>query len=112
MVGGLGFLIDASLTYFLISTNIPSWIARIPAIVLAMFFTWFFNRFFTYKIKSDPTSKEAIRYVVIAVLMAFNNYLIYFILIFTGLKPLLAVTVASVCQAILSFHLYHKIVFK
>ena len=112
VVGVLGFLIDASTTYLLIAAGIPNWISRIPAIVLAMFFTWTFNRYITYKIKSIRTSKEVIRYAIVATFMAIFNYLIYLFLTLAGFIPLLALLIGTASQAILSFHLYRHIVFK
>ena len=112
IVGGLGFLIDLFLTYLLISIDLPNWVARIPAIAIAILFTWSSNRYFTYKIKSNITSKETIRYALVAILLALVNYLIYLFLIITGLLPLFAVTIATAIQAIISYYLYPQIVFK
>ena len=50
-VGGSGFIIDLTITYFLIFLNVEPWVARIPAIFSAMLFTWLANRYFTYAYK-------------------------------------------------------------
>jgi putative flippase GtrA len=112
IVGGFGFLIDVSITYFLISTGISNWFARVPAISLAMISTWIINRYFTYKVKSDNSSQEAFRYLSIATLMAFLNYVIYLFLTLKDFIPLSALMIATTIQIILSFYLYRQFVFK
>lgn len=112
LVGGSGFLIDAGLTYLLILFGLPPWLARIPAIASAMAYTWIANRHFTYEVENARTTGEAIRYAAVAAAMAFINYLIYFALVSNGIWPVAAVTIATACQTILSFHLYRHLVFR
>lgn len=111
LVGGLGFFIDAYVTYLLIQLMIAPWIARIPAIVIAMTFTWIANRNFTYKVKNPRSTNEAIRYAFIAVFMASFNYLIYLFLVGYGISPVVSVTMATACQTLISFHAYRYFVF-
>lgn len=112
LVGGSGFLIDAGITTLLISLGFPSWLARIPAICLAMAYTWIANRYFTYAVKTARSSKEAVRYASVAAVMALINYGIYFVLVQYGILPAIAVTIATACQTILSFHCYRRFVFR
>lgn len=112
LVGGSGFLIDAGLTYLLILFGLAPWSARIPAIALAMVYTWVANRHFTYEVETARTTGEAVRYALVAAAMALVNYLIYFALISNGIWPVAAVTIATACQTIMSFHLYRSIVFR
>lgn len=112
IVGGFSFLIDASITYLLISTGISNWFARIPAILLAMTYAWTINRYFTYKVKSEYRFQEAFRYATVAVVMAFLNYIIYFFLTLQGFIPIFALIFATAIQTILSFYLYRQFVFK
>jgi len=111
LVGGSGFLIDAGITYLLNSLGVSPWLARIPAIALAMVFTWTANRQFTYEVKTGRTAGEAIRYATVAAAMAFLNYLFYLALTSNGVQPVAAVTIATASQTILSFYLYRHIVF-
>ena len=111
LVGGLGFCIDAGITYLLIQLTIAPWIARIPAILLAMTFTWLVNRYFTYQVDKPHSTHEALRYALVASAMAAINYLIYCVLIRYGIEPLVAVTLATVCQTVISFHAYRYFVF-
>lgn len=112
LVGGSGFLIDACVTYLLIQLTVAPWLARIPAILLAMVFTWLANRRFTYDVKKARTKSEAMRYATVAAVMAFINYLIYVVLVSFGAWPVLAVLVATICQAVMSFNAYRYLVFR
>ena len=111
-VGGSGFLIDAGGTYLLIALGIAPWLARIPAIAVAMIFTWVANRHFTYKVTTARSANEAIRYMVVAAVMALLNYLIYLALIEAGIAPVAAVTIATACQTLISFYSYRHFVFR
>lgn len=112
LVGGLGFCIDAGFTYLLVQLTIEPWLARIPAIFLAMSFTWLANRYFTYRVKKVRSTSEAMRYLLVALVMALFNYLIYFFLVRFGIWPVAAVTLATACQTLISFHAYRYFVFK
>ena len=76
LVGGIGFFIDVGTTYLLIQLGISAWSSRIPAILLAMLFTWLANRIFTYKVNRPSSTNEAFRYALVAIFMAFFNYFI------------------------------------
>jgi len=112
LVGGSGFLIDAGTTSLLIDLGTPSWLARIPAICLAMTYTWIANRHYTYAVKTARSSKEAMRYASVAAVMSLINYGIYFVLVQYEILPVVAVTIATACQTILSFHCYRRFVFR
>jgi putative flippase GtrA len=112
LVGGSGFLIDAGITYLLIQLMVAPWLARVPAIFLAMAFTWLANRYFTYEVKKARSTNEAMRYAVVAMVMALINYLIYFVLVSYRTWPLAAVTFATACQTVMSFHAYRYFVFR
>jgi putative flippase GtrA/4-amino-4-deoxy-L-arabinose transferase-like glycosyltransferase len=111
LVGGIGFVIDAGLTYLLVRSNVAPWLARIPAILFAMTFTWLSNRYFTYEVKTARSTGEAMRYALVATVMALINYLIYFVLVSLGTWPVAAVTLATACQISISFHAYRRFVF-
>ncbi|MCD2451803.1 GtrA family protein [Methylicorpusculum oleiharenae] len=111
LVGGIGFCIDAGLTYLLIHLTIKPWLARVPAILLAMIFTWLANRYFTYKVDKARTVSEAMNYSIVALMMAIINYLIYLLLVRFGMWPLAAVTLATAGQTLISFHAYRHFVF-
>lgn len=112
LVGGVGFCIDAGLTNLLVQRTVEPWLARIPAIFLAMAFTWLANRYFTYRVNKARSTSEAMRYSMVALVMALINYLIYFFLVRFGIWPVAAVTLATACQTLISFHAYRHFVFK
>lgn len=111
-VGGIGFIIDIAITHLLITLKVDPWVARIPAIFFAMLFTWLANRYFTYEFKNNRTVSEALRYASVSLVVSIFNYAIYVYLVHIGMQPVVAVTIATFCQAILSFNLYRRIVFK
>lgn len=112
LVGGLGFVIDLGLTYLLIHLGVEPWLARPPAIISAALFTWLANRQFTYKIKVKKNTYEAMRYALVAMAVAAMNYSIYIALIEFDIAPILAVTMATAVQTIVSFHAYRWFAFK
>ncbi len=112
LVGGSGFVVDVTLTYVLMLLNVEPWLARVPAIIVAMAYTWLANRCFTYKIKKARSITEVVRYGLVAVAMAMVNYLIYIVLLGYGLWPVAAVMVSTICQTIVSFHAYRRFAFR
>jgi putative flippase GtrA len=112
VVGGLGFVIDAGLTYILIQLGIAPWLARLPAIVCAATFTWLANRYFTYQMKTSRSAGEAIRYASVASAMAFINYVIFLMLIQIGLEPVVSIILATALQTLISFYAYRRFAFK
>jgi len=112
LVGGLGFFIDAGGTSLLILLGVAAWAARVPAIILAIVFTWLANRNFTYQIDRPKSVNEAARYAIAAALMAALNYIVFLVLITNQIWPLAAITVSTGIQAAISFHFYRIFVFK
>jgi len=112
LVGGSGLFIDAGLTYLLVRLDVAPWLARMPAILVAMAYTWLANRYFTYRVTTARSTSEALRYVVVAIATAAVNYLIYFVFISNGVWPAAAVTLATAFQTILSFQGYRHFVFR
>lgn len=111
LVGGTGFGIDVGITMVLIGLTGNAWLARIPAIATAMFFTWMLNRSFTFSVKSRRTSREAVRYLAVALLMALGNYVVYGILLKLAVWPVAAIAIATAIQAVGSFYGYRRFVF-
>lgn len=112
IAGGGGFLIDAGLTHVLIEAGILGpFLARIPAIMAAMAFTWFVNRTFGRLLHSRID--EGFRYWVIGVTAALLNYAIYSALMYRApfLQPVVAVAAASLAAMAYSFFGYSRFVF-
>lgn len=86
LVGGTGFCIDASVLFALTAfTGIGPYAGRIMSFLTSMLFTWQCNRRFTFRTSSSGkgrTSKASIgaeggSYLVISVIGAMANYLVY-----------------------------------
>lgn len=111
LVGGAGFLIDVALTHALITVQLSPWMARIPAIICAMAFTWLANRTFTYGVKDRCSFVEGLRYAFVALFSSVVNYLLFLQFIDNGLSPILSIAVATSLQSVLSFYAYRCFVF-
>jgi putative flippase GtrA len=112
IIGGLAFIIDAGITLGLISLGLSAFIARLPALMFAMVFTWLANRRFTFCLDTKATLGEFIRYFAVAISMACFNYLLYSTLIMLNLPAFIALTIATGVQTMLSFYGYKKLAFR
>jgi len=111
LVGGIGFLIDSGVTLGLIALGLSPWLARPPAILLAMAFTWLANRHVTFAVGNKRSVSEAARYSAVALLAALANYLIYSALIALALPPLPAIVIATIIVALFSYFGYKSFAF-
>lgn len=111
VIGGLGFVIDAGLTMGLIHAGLLPLIARPPAIIAAMVFTWLANRQHTFRVKKERSWAEAARYGTVAVVAACLNYLIYSGLVTFSLAPFLAIVFATAVVAVFSYFAYKHFAF-
>lgn len=112
LVGGTGFIIDAGLTMVFMKCGAPPSLARIPAIGVAMLFTWTANRRLTYQVEAKANIREAVRYFSVAATMALLNYAIYFCLVGLAWRPFPAIVVATAAQTLASFHAYRAFAFR
>jgi putative flippase GtrA len=112
LVGGTGFVIDATVTYLLTRLWGMPLVARVPGIGTAMIFTWLANRYFTYRVNTRKTKAEAFRYATTVWLMSLVNWSVYAVLIRVGIPSILAVVCSTGGLAIVSFHAYRHWVFR
>ena len=112
VVGGFGFLIDSGTTQLLIGLGASPYVARPPAIAVAMLFTWMANRQYTFSLESRPGTGELARYVLVAVTMALLNYGLYSLLVGMGVLPFLAIVAATAAQTVISFFAYQRFAFR
>ncbi len=114
VAGGSGFLIDAGLTQLLILAGLGPFLARIPAIMTAMAFTWFINRSRTFGKSSHSLAQEGFRYWVVGVTSALLNYAIYSALMYNApfLQPVVAIVAASLGAMAYSYFGYSRFVFR
>ena len=109
LVGGLGFLTDATTLWLLIHfTALHPVAARPLSFLVASIVTWYGNRRFTFAVKkTDKKLQEWLRYLVVNSFGAIFNLGIYTILVLHGsgwiARPLLALTIASILAMFLNF---------
>lgn len=111
VIGGVGFVIDAGLTLLLIGAGVSPFLARVPAIAIAMTFTWLANRRLTFKVKAARTPAEAVRYAGVAISVGVLNYLIYSALTLAGVHALAAIVVATGIAMFASYFGYRYFAF-
>jgi putative flippase GtrA len=115
LAGGTGFAIDAGITHLLITlTPANPFVARVPAILLAMAATWFLNRTFTFGRSSSSVIAEGFRYWAVGITAALVNYGVYSALIYRlpDLQPVAAIVLASLAAMAYSFFGYSRFVFR
>jgi putative flippase GtrA len=115
VAGGGGFLIDAGVTHLLLTAfQIDPFVARIPAIMAAMGFTWFLNRSRTFEPSRHSLAVEGFRYWAVGITSALLNYAVYSALIYRlpMLQPVAAIVFASAAAMAYSFFGYSRFVFR
>lgn len=111
VVGTVGFAIDAGLVWMLTKYGFSPFIARVPAISVAIVVTWILNRTHTFQVTRPKTTSEALRYALVALASAGLNFMLYSSLVLIGVPPVLAVALATGALMFLSFFSYHRLVF-
>ena len=104
-------MVDIGLTYALLWVGMEPWAARVPAIAVAMTYTWQLNRSYTFRVARPRSVDEAIRYGVVTLAISIINYLAYLGLVLMGVWPVLAVAAGTALQSVVSFFVYGHLVF-
>lgn len=115
MVGGIGFVIDASMLAVIHhALGINPFAARVFSIVLAAFTTWRLNRSVTFQPSNHGQIHEGVRYYCVVVFSAGINYGIYsaILLLINGFPPILAAAAATGCAMTISYVGYSQFVFR
>lgn len=113
--GGTGMIVDLGVLRLLIELGSTPFVARIPAIALAMATTWFINRTFTFGASGRSMHAEGSRYAAVAIVGALLNYAIYSIILIVthdGFLPEFATIIAVGIVTIFSYVGYSRFVFK
>jgi alpha-1,2-mannosyltransferase len=77
-VGAAGFFVDTGLTLFFADAfGISGYVARVPAIVVAVVATWFLNRTWTFRSKDPRVIGEFARYGLASAVTSVFNYAIF-----------------------------------
>ncbi|MEZ5457238.1 MAG: GtrA family protein [Lysobacteraceae bacterium] len=107
--GGLAFLIDAGFTQFWVRIGLDPWTARGLAFPVAVTFTWWFNRRFTFKAnaKSVGLGREYLTYVGTQLLGLSVNLGSYALLVWLSATvhawPVIGVAVGSIAGLLVNF---------
>jgi putative flippase GtrA len=110
-VGIIGFVVDGGGTWMLVKFGVPPIAARVPALLSAIVVTWLLNRSLTFRVTKPRSRAELTRYVAVALSSAAMNFLLYSLLIFLGVHPLIAVAIATLVLLAYSFLAYRRLVF-
>jgi putative flippase GtrA len=108
LVGGLGFLLDASAFQILVSLDNGLGVSRIISAALSITLTWYLNRRFAFQTRSiNAVAPEYARYVAVQTVGLLVNFGIYFTLIgkFDALHdmPLLALCCGAIAALVFNF---------
>jgi putative flippase GtrA len=112
LVGGLGFLVDAGIVAWLITLGVSPIVARVPSLATAILTTWLLNRSLTFRVASRPHLAELVRYAAVALTTAGLNFLLYTFLLHLGVKPVLAIALATLGLMFVSFSGYRLFAFR
>lgn len=114
LAGGIGFLVDAGLTFALVNFGFHPLVARIGGVAIAVLATWLLNRGLTFADrKSASRAEEAGRYTAVALTGCAVNYATYAtaILVAPGLLIPLAVAIGSAVAMGFTYFGYSRLVF-
>lgn len=123
LVGGLNTLIDFSILFILASLfGVPNLIANSVAVLVAFSFSFFANKKFTFRSKSNQhVVREAVLFTVFTLfgLLVIQNIIIALLVPMFGrldisddMSLLISKLVATVASLIWNYLLYSKVVFK
>lgn len=116
-VGGLGFAVDAGVTQFLVSfLGAGQLIARIPAILIAVSITFYFNKNHTFDARDNCMARSFGMYAISTAFAQSLNFATYSlavkILQISDHYTFIAVAMGSVCAASVTFIMLKYWVFK
>jgi putative flippase GtrA len=108
VVGGVGFVIDGTLLWLLISGDVNPYLARALSFPIAVVATWILNRNWTFRASRDASNKGQFRrYFAVQVTGALSNYAVYsaFITLFgiTGTTVFWGFALGSFVGAFINF---------
>ncbi|MBN8949731.1 MULTISPECIES: GtrA family protein [unclassified Rhizobium] len=115
IAGTIGFLVDAGVLHLLLwFTPLGPFIGRAISIPTALMTTWFINRNFTFGRSDRSLAAEGFRYGSVGLTSAILNYALFSSLLVAepGLRPIIALTLASGAATAFSFFGYSRFVFR
>lgn len=115
IAGSVGFVVDAGVLHLLLwFTPVGPFIGRAVSIPSALLATWFINRNFTFGRSDRSLAAEGFRYGSVGLTSALLNYALFSSLLMAepGLRPIIALTLASAAATAFSFFGYSRFVFR
>lgn len=118
MIGSVGFMVDASILLLLVNKlSFEISYSRFFSFLTAVFITWLLNRKFTFKKGlSSNKKKEYLSYLIIQVIGALLNYIIFINLVyfyeFFEEHLILPLAIASLFGMFFNFFMIRKKVYK
>ena len=103
IVGLLGFFIEVTIIKIGLYLSFGPLASRFISLPIAIFFTFWMNRFFSFAVKSKPELAEFGKYFMCMIVGACLNFGIYSSLIQDGFEPVISLMVAVVCAASFNF---------
>jgi len=106
VVGGVGFLVDASALLVMVQWAglSPIW-SRVPSLLSALTTTWWLHRSFTFSspARPAPTAAEWLRFVLSNGVGNGLNLGLYWVMVRSGWSLLVALTIASVAAVAVNY---------
>lgn len=115
VVGGTGFIVDASVLTTLLELRLTDkFSARVVAIGLALLVTFTLNRRFTFGASDRHVAVEGMRYGTVGVAGNLINFGVYssVLILFPWIEPLAALIFGSATGTIFAYTGYSKLVFR
>jgi len=109
VVGGSAAGVDYGVLWIGMALGLSPQLARVPAVAVAMCFTWWFNRKLTFKTERAPSWREFGHYVSVAMAGILLNLSIYWIALWAGAPVWLAFVLGTGITAVFSFLRYKVI---
>ena len=103
IVGSLGFIIEVLIIKIGLYFSFGPFISRSVSLPVAIVFTFWMNRSFSFAVKSQPELGEFGQYLLCMTVGAGLNFGIYSLLIQVGFEPLGSLMIAVPCSATFNF---------
>ena len=103
IVGLLGFFIEVAIIKIGLYLSFGPLVSRVVSLPVAIIFTFWMNRVFSFAVKSQPEFAEFGKYFVCMIAGACLNFGIYSFLVQDGFEPVRSLMVAVVCSASFNF---------
>jgi putative flippase GtrA len=116
IVGAFGFFVDVSALYTVLFLGANYLFGRVISFLVAVLFTWYFNRIFTFSSSQGSTWKELWCYFLAVSLGGLANIAVYILVVFivspSLFAPLIGVAVGSCVGLCINYFAAKNFVFQ